>query len=83
MVVRSSFYIRPQNLCCFSHNGIERLGVHALRHTFATRVLESGMDARTLSEILGHAKVALTLQLYAHSSIETKRSTMENMDVFI
>lgn len=63
--------------------GIERLGVHALRHTFATRALESGMDVRTLSEILGHAKVALTLQLYAHSSIETKRSAMENMDVFI
>ena len=63
--------------------GIERLGVHALRYTFATRALESGMDVRTLSETLGHAKVALTLQLYAHSSIETKRSAMENMDVFI
>jgi len=63
--------------------GIERLGVHALRHTFAIRALESGMDVRALSEILGHAKVALTLQLYAHFSIETKRSAMENMDVFI
>nr|MBR4280899.1 tyrosine-type recombinase/integrase [Clostridia bacterium] len=46
------------------------MGVHALRHTFATRAIESGMDVRTLSEILGHTKVALTLQLYAHSSME-------------
>ena len=63
--------------------GLATLGVHSLRHTFAIRALESGMDLRTLSEILGHAKVALTLQLYAHSTIETKRSVMERMDVFL
>jgi len=63
--------------------GIETLGVHSLRHSFATRALESGMDLRTLSEILGHAKVSLTLQLYAHSTLETKRSVMEKMDVFL
>jgi len=59
------------------------MGVHALRHTFATRAIESGMDVRTLSEILGHAKVALTLQLYAHSSMETKKKAMDEMDVFL
>ena len=63
--------------------GIERLGVHALRHTFATRAIESGMDVRTLSEILGHTKIALTLQLYAHSSMETKIKELSKMDAFL
>ena len=63
--------------------GLEIMGVHALRHTFATRAIESGMDVRTLSEILGHAKVSLTLQLYAHSSMETKIKAMDGMDAFL
>lgn len=60
--------------------GIERRGVHALRHTFATRAIENGMDVRTLSEILGHADVAVTLRLYVHSSMETKQKSMDMMD---
>ncbi len=63
--------------------GIERLGVHALRHTFATRAIENGMDYRTLSEILGHSKVAITMQLYVHSTPETKRKAMASMDKFL
>ena len=63
--------------------GLEIMGVHALRHTFATRAIESGMDVRMLSEILGHAKVSLTLQLYAHSSMETKIKAMDGMDAFL
>ena len=62
---------------------IERLGVHALRHTFATRAIESGMDVRTLSEILGHSNITLTLQLYAHSTSETKRKAMESLEIFL
>ena len=63
--------------------GIGQLGVHALRHTFATRALESGMDLRTLSEILGHANSSLTLQLYAHSTVETKMKAMNCMEKFL
>ena len=63
--------------------GLPQMGVHALRHTFATRAIESGMDVRTLSEILGHTKVALTLQLYAHSSMETKQKELAKMDTFL
>lgn len=52
---------------------------HTLRHTFATRCIESGMDMKTLSELLGHASITVTMNLYMHSSLEFKRMQMENM----
>ena len=77
-----------RNLGRFLHRTLEKaglypMGVHSLRHTFATRAIESGMDVRTLSEILGHSQVSLTLQLYAHSSMETKQKEMEKLDAFL
>ena len=45
---------------------------HTLRHTFATRCVRIGMDTKSLSEILGHANVVITLNTYIHSSFETK-----------
>ena len=63
--------------------GAAQRGIHALRHTFATRAIESGMDVRTLSEILGHADVATTLRLYVHSSMETKRNSINLMDQYL
>lgn len=52
---------------------------HALRHTFSTRALEVGMDYKTLSEILGHSSVGITLDLYAHSLNEHKRTEMNKL----
>lgn len=52
---------------------------HALRHTFSTRALEVGMDYKTLSEILGHSSVGITLDLYAHSLKEHKRNEMNKL----
>lgn len=63
--------------------GASRRGVHALRHTFATRWIEAGNDVRTLADILGHANVATTLKLYVHSSKDTKRRGMDALDKFI
>ncbi len=57
--------------------GLSCSNVHSLRHTFATRCIELGFDAKTLSEILGHARVDITLNRYVHSSSEHKRSQME------
>ena len=54
-------------------------GFHALRHTFATRALECGMDVRTLSEILGHRNPTVTLRRYAHSFDEHKREMMNRV----
>lgn len=46
---------------------------HALRHTFATNCIRNGMDAKALSEILGHSDVKTTLNRYVHPSMDDKR----------
>lgn len=59
--------------------GIPHRGFHSLRHTFATRALEVGVDVKTLSEILGHKNDNITLQRYAHSMLEHKRDMMNQI----
>ena len=59
---------------------IEKANFHALRHTFATRCIEAGVDAKTLSEMLGHSDVKTTLSRYVHSSFEQKQSGIERME---
>ena len=59
--------------------GIENRCFHSIRHTFATRALESGMDVRTLSELMGHKNPSVTLLRYAHSLIEHKTLMMEKL----
>lgn len=59
--------------------GLENVNFHALRHTFATRCVESGFEIKTLSEILGHSSVKITLDRYVHSSMELKRKNMEKL----
>ncbi len=58
---------------------IAHRGFHSLRHTFATRALECGMDVKTLSEILGHKNPTVTLNRYAHSLIEHKTLMMNRL----
>ena len=59
--------------------GIEHKGFHSLRHTFATRALECGMDVKTLSELLGHKNATVTLNRYAHSLLEHKTDMMNRL----
>lgn len=58
---------------------IPHRGFHSLRHTFATRALECGMDVKTLSEILGHKSPVVTLNKYVHSLIDHKRDMMNKV----
>ncbi len=58
---------------------IPHKGFHSLRHTFATRALECGMDIKTLSEILGHKNPTVTLKRYAHSLMEHKAEMMNRL----
>jgi len=53
---------------------------HTLRHTFATRALELGIDIKTVSEILGHANVSTTLNIYAHSLVEHKKAAIKKFN---
>ncbi len=60
--------------------GVKYRKFHALRHTFATRALELGVDIKTLSEMLGHSNVSITLNVYAHSLMEQKIIAMEKLN---
>lgn len=57
--------------------GIERFTVHAFRDTFATRCVESGMQPKTLQEIMGHTDINMTMALYAHAMDETKTEQLK------
>jgi integrase len=61
---------------------IRDVSFHCLRHTFSTIGLRSGMDTKTLSELLGHSNVSITLSNYVHSSMDYKREIMNNLVVF-
>lgn len=58
---------------------IPHKGFHSLRHTFATRALECGMDVKTLSEILGHKNATITLNRYTHALLEHKTEMMNKL----
>ncbi|MCI2106983.1 MAG: site-specific integrase [Intestinimonas sp.] len=60
--------------------GVKDRKFHAIRHTFATRALELGIDIKTLSEILGHSNVSITLNIYAHSLMDQKRIAIEKLN---
>lgn len=60
-------------------NHIQYAKFHTTRHTFATRALETGMDIKTLSELLGHSDATITLKRYAHSTAEHKQESIENL----
>lgn len=62
---------------------IPHRGFHSLRHTFATRALECGMDVKTLSEILGHKSPTVTLNRYVHSLMEHKKEMMNKLGKFL
>lgn len=60
--------------------GLAKTNFHALRHTFATRCVESGFDIKSLSDILGHSDVKTTLNRYVHSTMNQKK---KNMDLLV
>lgn len=84
---KENVYIEPRTMqnrfkAIIKAVGIAETNFHALRHTFATRSIENGIDAKILSEILGHASVRITLDRYVHPSAEQKRKSMNSLPGF-
>lgn len=81
-ITNSTNYLKPhcyryyyQKLLHFLN--LPKLRFHSLRHTFATQAIELGIDCKTISEILGHANMNTTLNLYVHPKIEYKRKCLD------
>lgn len=64
------------------HN-IRIINFHGIRHTFATRSLESGMDIKTLSRLLGHSSIQISLDLYAHVTDQLQLEHISNLEMFL
>ena len=60
--------------------GLERITVHALRHSAATAMLEAGIHLRGVSDLLGHADIRTTAEVYGHLSDDVARTAMDGLD---
>lgn len=79
---QKDYFLEPRTMQYHLHKilknaNLEIVNFHALRHTFATRCIENSFDIKSLSEILGHSSINITLNHYVHPSAELK---MENMN---
>ena len=61
--------------------GIRKIGVHALRHTYATRLFEKGVDVKIISELLGHSSTEITYRIYIHVIEKLKESAVQALDI--
>lgn len=62
---------------------IEPFTIHALRDTFCTRAIESGVEPKTLQELMGHKDISITMNIYAHVMDSTKIQAMKNIVIAI
>lgn len=62
-----------------SELNMPELKFHGLRHSFATRCIESNCDYKTVSVLLGHSNISTTLNLYVHPNMEQKKKAIEQM----
>lgn len=59
--------------------GLPSMKFHGLRHSFATRCIESKCDYKTVSVLLGHSNISITLNLYVHPNMEQKKRCIDRM----
>lgn len=91
-LVNNSFYVltneakptEPRTYRNYYNNLMEEIGMpklkfHGLRHSFATRCIESNCDYKTVSVLLGHANISTTLNLYVHPNFEQKKKAINQM----
>ena len=73
---------RPENagsFCLLKRVGVPYRNFHALRHTYATRCIEQNVDVKSVSEMLGHSDVRITLQTYVHVSLRHKQQAVQSI----
>lgn len=85
---KENSYLEPRTIqnrfqIYLKQGGIRTANFHSLRHTFATRCVELGFEIKTLSEILGHSNVNITLNRYVHSSYHLKCENMNKLQMLI
>ena len=73
---------KEDDFICKSNN-FRKVGIHELRHTFATRSIEAGIDLRVLQEILGHASYSTTADIYVHILGQVKLSQMNRLEDYL
>lgn len=56
---------------------LPRITPHVMRHTFCTRLANAGMNPKALQYVMGHSNITITLNLYAHASLETVKSELQ------
>ena len=91
-IVNNSFFVltndakptEPRTYRTYYKNLMEKLEIpalkfHGLRHSFATRCIESNCDYKTVSVLLGHSNISTTLNLYVHPNLEQKKKAIEQM----
>lgn len=92
-IVRSDFYVltnaatptEPRTYRCYFNKlqqqlGLPKMRFHGLRHSFATRCIESKCDYKTVSVLLGHSNISTTLNLYVHPNLEQKKKCIDTMN---
>lgn len=84
VITGSSRYQEPGKYRSWYNRQLKKLGIphrkfHCLRHTFATNCIACGCDYKSLSQLLGHADVAITMNLYVHPQMELKRQCVEHL----
>ncbi|MEG1270057.1 MAG: tyrosine-type recombinase/integrase [Ruthenibacterium sp.] len=70
-----------QHIC--DECGLQEVHFHTLRHTFATRCIDAGVEIKALSEILGHSTTRITMDCYVHPSVEAKRANLEKLKIAV
>ena len=78
-LIPNSNYDRCLERIC-NKAGIKKISMHTLRHSFATRCIESGMKPKTLQKILGHANISMTMDLYVHVTEDEKQKEMQKFE---
>ena len=72
--VERTFYYLLNNV------GLEREGPHSLRHTFASLLFAKGVDVKTVSTLLGHASIQITLNTYIHLMENVEYDAVAKLD---